>query len=130
VIELAMVRRMIRRGLLLAPLVVAALGLYLGAPAATSAAIGMGLAIANLWLAARVIGGVADNNPSLLVLAALFAMVAGLAALTGAAFVLQSMRIVSFPVAGFTLIGTHLVLVLWEAARAFPVAERRTQTGS
>jgi hypothetical protein len=130
VIELAMVRRMIRRGLLLAPLVVAALGLYGGAPAATSAAIGMGLAIANLWLAARVIGGVADNNPSLLVLAALFAMVAGLAALTGAAFVLQSMRIVSFPVAGFTLIGTHLVLVLWEAARAFPVAERRTQTGS
>jgi hypothetical protein len=36
---------------------------------------------------------------------------------------LQALDLVSFPVTGFTLVGAHLALVLWEAARAHPVAK-------
>jgi hypothetical protein len=126
-----MVVRMARRGLALAPLVIAVCWLALGAVGAASAAAGMAMALANLWLAGRIIGGVADNNPALLLAAALLAFGGGLALLTGVAFALQATKLVSFPVTGFTLIGTHLVLVLWEAARAFPIAGRTTtETGS
>jgi len=47
----------------------------------------------------------------------------GLAILTGIAFLLRTTDAFYFPVTGFTLIGAHLVLVLWEAARAYPVAK-------
>jgi hypothetical protein len=44
----------------------------------------------------------------------------GLAVLTAIAFGLQQLDIVNFTVTGITLICSHLVLVLWEAARAYP----------
>jgi hypothetical protein len=130
-IELGMVARMARRGLALAPLVIAGCWLAFGPVGAASAAAGMAMALANLWIAGRIIGGVADNNPGLLMAAALLAFGGGLAVLTALAFALQATTLVSWPVTGFTLIGTHLVLVLWEAARAFPVARSTTtETGS
>jgi hypothetical protein len=130
-IELSMARRMARRAALLAPAVVVLCWLAAGASGAVSAAAGIVMALANLWLAARIIGGVAENNPALLMVGAMLAFGGGLVALTGVAFALQTVQLVSFPVTGFTLIGTHLVLVLWEAARAFPATgPTTTQTGS
>jgi hypothetical protein len=79
------------------------------------------MALGNLWLAARIIGGVADNNPGLLMAAGMVAFGLGLAVLTGIALGLQALDLVSFPVTGFTLIGAHFALVLWEGARAYPV---------
>ena len=120
-IELGMVRRMVRRGLLAAPLLVLGLWLWGGYEAALSGGLGIGIALFNLWLTARVIGGVADTSPQLLLVAALVAFGLSLGLLAGIAFGLRSIDAVSFPVAGLTLIATHLGLVLWEAARAFPV---------
>jgi hypothetical protein len=120
VIELGMVHRMLRRGALAAPLLVAVLALTGGMRTALSGAVGLALALVNLWLAGRIIGGVAENNPSLLMGAAFVALGAGLALLTGLALALQALDLVSFRVAGFTLVGAHIALVLWEAARAYP----------
>ncbi len=117
-----MVGRMMRRGALAAPAVLAGLWAWDGGRAALSGAVGLGLALLNLWLAARVIGGVADTSPHLLLLAAMVAFALGLGLLTGIAFALQAAGVVSFPVTGWTLIGAHLGLVLWEAGRAFPVS--------
>lgn len=114
-----MVRRMIGRGIRIAPLVVAALWIAGDARWGLSAAVGLALALANLWFQARIIGGVAENNPQLLLPAAMTAFVLGLAVLTGAAFALKAADVVFFPVTGLTLIGAHLVLVLWEAAGAY-----------
>ncbi|MFN2489189.1 MAG: hypothetical protein ABR529_05545 [Actinomycetota bacterium] len=125
-IELRMVHRMIRMGLFAAPAVVAILWAWGGAEAAVSSAVGLVMALANLWLAGRIIGGVADNNPQLLLAAAMVAFGAGLGLLTGSTLALQALDLVSFPVAGLTLIGTHLVLVTWEAARAYPVKSPST----
>ena len=126
-----MVSRMIRTGALAAPAVLIALWAFGGGRAALSGAVGLCLALLNLWLAARVIGGVADTSPQLLLFAALVAFGLGLGALTAIAFALQAIGAVSFRVAGLTLVGTHLGLVLWEAGRAFPPAGagRRSRDG-
>lgn len=123
-IELGMVRRMIARGAMLAPVVAAILWLAVDARWAFSAAVGIALALGNLWLAARVIGGVAENNPQLVLAAGVIVFALGLAILTGIAFALKASELVFFPVTGLSLIGAHLVLVLWEASGAYARLDR------
>jgi ATP synthase protein I len=127
VIEVRMVRRMALRALALSPVVIGGVALA-GALAENagaavewglSAAIGLAMTIGNLWLAAAIIGGVAERDPRLLLPAALGAFALGLMLLTGIAFVLQKADLVYFPVTGFVLIGSHLGLVLWDAAGAY-----------
>jgi hypothetical protein len=119
VIELALVYRMIRRGLLLSPIVIAVLAVFGGVEWALSAAIGMALALANLWVAARIIGGVVENRQELVMVAAFAAFILGLALLTVAAIVIKKIESLYFPVTGFVLIGAHMTLVTWEAADRF-----------
>ena len=120
-IEMQMVFRMARKAMYLTPAVVAALWFFGGLVWALSGALGIAMTLANLWFAARIIGGVADNNPTLLLLAAMGAFTLGLALLGAIAFGLQALDIADFPVVGFTLIGTHLVLVISEAGAAYPI---------
>lgn len=122
-VELQMVKRMMVRGLYLAPILTAALWLWNGSEYAFSGAVGLGLTLLNLYLAAQVIGRVAENSPRLLLPAAMVAFTLGLAVITGISFVLKSTGVIYFPVTGFTLIGTHLLLVISEA-----VAGRDKQT--
>ena len=117
-----MVRRMTRTAVLVLPVLVVGLWLWGGGEAALSGAIGLAMALANLWLAARVIGGVAETNPQLLVGAGMIAFALGLGGLTALALGLQAIGIVSFPVTGLTLVGAHLAVVLWEGGRSFPVS--------
>lgn len=118
-----MVRRMIVRGLYLAPVLVVALWLWAGPHFAFSGAAGLALTLVNLVFAAAVIGKVAETAPRMLVVAAMVAFTIGLAIVTGVSFVLKTTGAVFFPVTGFTLIATHLLLVLWEA-----VAGRGTES--
>lgn len=127
-IELQMVRRMARRGLSLAPVLVAALWIFGDARWALSGAVGVGMTIGNLWFAARIIGGVAENNPRLLLPAAFTSFVFGLLILTGIALGLRATDVVEFPITGFVLIGSHLGLVLWEAAGAYDKVGRAAGT--
>jgi len=120
-IEMQMVVRMAKRALLLTPVLVVALWIFGGPVWALSGAVGVAMTLANLWAAARIIGGVADNNPNLLLIAAMVAFTLGLGLLAGVAFGLQALDIVDFPVVGFTLIGTHMALVIAEAGSAFPI---------
>lgn len=114
-IELQMVRRMIIRGLYLAPALLLALWLWNGTDYAISGIAGLGLTLLNLVFAAAIIGKVAETAPRMLLVAAMVAFTIGLAIVTGISFMLKTSGAVYFPVTGFTLIGTHLLLVLWEA---------------
>lgn len=116
-----MVHRMAKRALYLAPVVATALWIFGGPLFAVSGLIGIAMTLANLWAAARIIGGIADNNPTLLLVGAMVAFTLGLGLLAGLAFGLQALDLADFPVVGFTLIGTHMVLVLSEFATAYPV---------
>ncbi|MDQ3660328.1 MAG: hypothetical protein M3454_04560 [Actinomycetota bacterium] len=111
-----MVARMVRRGLWLAPALGAALWLWGGPLYAWSGVAGLAMALLNLWLSARLIGGAADRNPELLMTVGLATFVLGLILVTCIALILNAMDLVFFPVTGVSLAGTHLVLVLWEAS--------------
>lgn len=121
-----MVRRMAIKGLLVAPAVVAALWIADGAGWALSGAVGLGMTVLNLWLAAKIIGTVAERNPKLLIAAAMVAFATGLALLTLIAVALKATDVVYFPVTGITLVVAHLALVLWEAA-PFSVPKKSSQ---
>lgn len=122
-----MVKRMIVRGLCLAPVLVTGLWLWNGADYAISGAAGLAMTLINLLLAARIIGGVAENNPKLLLPAAMLAFTLGLAILSAIAFALKASDVVNFPVTGITLVVAHLVLVLWEAAGAYKIKPTAVQ---
>lgn len=115
-IELQMVRRMTLRALAVAPIVVAALWIWGGSRYGISAIIGIGMTILNLYLSGLLIGKVADSKPEFLMPAAIATFMLGLLVLTGIALLLRTTDTVYFPVTGFVLIGSHLLVVLWEAA--------------
>ena len=119
-----MVRRMAYRGLLISPLIIGGLALWNGTEYAVSGAVGLALSLGNLWLSARIIGGVAEKTPRLLLPVAMATFALGLLLLTGIALALRALDAVYFPVTGFTLVGTHLGLVLWEAAGAYQKIDR------
>jgi len=129
VIELQMVYRMIKKGVLIAPAVILPFFIWGGVDEGVSALIGIAMALLNLLLAARIIGGVAENKPGMLLPAAMFAFMLGLAVLTAIAFGLEALDFVTFKITGLVLIGTHLGLVLWEAAGAYPVKNVSSQHG-
>lgn len=118
-IEQEMVRRMAVRGFITAPMVIGVLWLVGGADYVVSAAAGLAMTLGNLYLSARIIGGVAERSPHLLMAAAMLALALGLVLLTVVAIGLRSLELVYFPVTGFVLIGSHLTLVLWEAPAAY-----------
>jgi hypothetical protein len=128
VIELQMVRRMAVRGLLISPIVLAVLAAFGGARYGVSAAAGLAMTLLNLWLSGWIIGGVAGKNPELLLPAGLATFTLGLLLLTGIALWLRAADLVYFPVTGLVLVGSHLLLVLWEAAGAYEHADGKAVT--
>jgi hypothetical protein len=129
VIEQRLVACMARRCLWIAPAVMAGAWVLGGPGYALSALVGLVMTLANLWLAARIIGGVAQSNPALLMGAGFAAFALGLALLTAIAFWLQTISAITFPVTGFVLIGAHLLLVLWVASDAYPNGDENKRPG-
>ena len=119
-----MVRRMALRAVLIAPFVIAAVAAFGGTRYGLSAAVGIAMTLLNLWLSAWIIGGVAEKNPDLLLPAGLATFTLGLLLLTGIALGLRAADVVYFPVTGIVLVGSHLLLVLWEAAGAYGHIDR------
>ena len=123
-IESQMVHRMILRGLFISPLVIAALAAFGGIRYGVSGGAGLAMTLLNLWLSGRIIGGVAEKNPQLLLPAGLATFTLGLLLLTGIALGLRAADLVYFPVTGLVLVGSHLLLVLWEAAGSYGDADK------
>ena len=115
-IELAMVKRMLRRGALVLVLVALVLAVLDGPESSLSGSLGVALALLNLWVAGRIIGGIAENAPHLLMPAALASFVFAGLLLTVSGVVLQDSTAIDFKVTGVALVATHLLLVTWEAA--------------
>ncbi len=111
-----MVRRMVRRALLAAPLVIPALALLRGAVGAPSAAIGLALLVVNLWIGGRIIGGLAENRPELLMAGAMIGLFIGLGLVILSGTYLKGVSGVDFAITGLVFAVGHLVLVTWEAS--------------
>jgi hypothetical protein len=112
--EPELARDIVRRGLPVAPVVIAIAGAIAGINGALSAAVAVGLVLTNFALAAVSLAWAARVNLALLMAVALFGYLVRLGLLFVVVLVLQDMswmHLVSF---GITLIVTHLGLLAWE----------------
>jgi hypothetical protein len=116
---------MAKRGLPLLPVLVLVAGLIWGADGAASGAFAVALVLANLALSAALLGWAARISLALLMGAALGGFALRLLLLTVVVWAVKDQAWVDITALGFTLVVTHLGLLVWEtrhvsASLAFP----------
>ncbi|MEO7397933.1 MAG: ATP synthase subunit I [Ilumatobacteraceae bacterium] len=123
--EVDISRDMIRRGLIVAPVLVAICGVIWGMRGVSSSAYGIALVLFNFGMAAGLIAVTARISLGLMMAAILFGYLIRLGILFLAFFVVKDFGWVSRPALGATMIVTHLGLLVWElkfvaASLAYP----------
>lgn len=123
--ELAVSRDMVRRGLIVAPLLILGGWVVWGADGAWSTGLGLLLVLVNFGLAAGLIAWAARISLSLMMAACLGGYVARLALITIVVLLVKDQSWVSIPALGTSIIVSHLGLLFWElryvaASLAFP----------
>jgi len=112
--EVAVSKDMIKRGLLVAPLLVAVCAVIWGADGAWSSMYGIAIVLANFALAAAMIAGAARISIGLMMGATLFGYLIRLGLIFLAVLLVRDASWISFPALGSTIIVTHLGLLFWE----------------
>jgi hypothetical protein len=105
---------MIKRGLLVAPALIAVCAVIWGADGAWSSAYGIAIVLANFALAALFISTAAKISLGLMMAATLFGYLVRLALIFVAVWLVVDASWISFPALGSTIIITHLGLLFWE----------------
>jgi hypothetical protein len=116
---------MSRRALFLVPIAVGFGAAFWGLHGALSAVFGLALAVANLVLAAVILSWAARVSLVAMAAAALGGYLVRLGLLTAAVFAVRHQHWVAWVPLAFTLIVTHLALLIWEtryvsASLAYP----------
>jgi hypothetical protein len=104
----------VRRGLMVAPVVVGACGLIRGWDGVASAAIALGIVLVNFLAAAAIMTRAAKSGPTAIGAAALGGYVLRLAVILVALVLLRHQPWIDLPTLGFVIVGTHLGLLVWE----------------
>jgi hypothetical protein len=112
--EVAVTRDMIKRGVIVAPVMIAVCGVIWGADGAWSSAYGIVIVLANFALAAGLIAFTAPISLGLMMGAVLFGYLVRLGLIFLAVWVVVDAAWISFPALGATIIVTHLGLLVWE----------------
>ena len=112
--EIAVSRDMIKRGLVVAPVLIALCGVIWGMDGVWSGAYGIAIVLANFALAAAFIASAARISLGLMMAATLFGYLIRLALIFLAVWLVQDAAWISFPALGSTIIITHLGLLFWE----------------
>lgn len=112
--EVAVSRDMIRRGLIVAPVLVAICAVIWGADGAWSSLYGIAIVLANFALAASTIAWSARISIGLMMGATLFGYLIRLGLIFLAVWLVRDASWISFPALGSTIIVTHLGLLFWE----------------
>ena len=105
---------MIKRGLVVAPLLVAICGVIWGGDGAWSSLYGIVLVLANFALAAGLIAVTIRISLTLMMAAVLFGYLVRLGLLFVAVYAVKDAAWISLPALGATIIVTHLGLLVWE----------------
>ena len=126
---------MIRRSLPVLPVLVLVAGLIWGVNGALSAAFAIGLVFLNFLFAASLLAWSARISLGLMMVAALGGFILRLALITVAVLLVKDMSWVSLVPLGFTLIITHLGLLIWETRHlsislAYPTMKPRLRGGN
>lgn len=103
-----------KRGLLVAPVIIAACGVIWRADGAWSSAYGIALVLANFLLAAATIATTARISLGLMMGGVLFGYLIRLGLIFIAVWLVKDAGWISLPALGATIIVTHLGLLAWE----------------
>ena len=112
--EVDVSRDMIRRGLIVTPLIVGICWLIWGTDGAISSAYAIALVLVNFAVAAGLIAVTARISLALLMGSILFGYLARLGLIFLAVFLVRDASWISLPALGATIIVTHLGLLVWE----------------
>lgn len=112
--EVHVSRDMIKRGLIVAPVLVGICAVLWGGDGALSSAYGIALVLANFALAAGIISATARISLGLLMGATLFGYLIRLGLIFLAVYLVKDAGWISLPALGATIIVTHLGLLFWE----------------
>jgi hypothetical protein len=112
--EVAVSADMVKRGLIVAPVIIAVCLVIWGLDGALSSAYGIVIVLANFALAARLISSTAPISLGLMMGAILFGYLLRLGLIFGAVWIVRDAAWISFPALGATIIVTHLGLLVWE----------------
>ena len=112
--EVGVSKDMIKRGLLVAPLMIAVCAVIWGVDGAWSSMYGIAIVLANFALAAALIAGAARISIGLMMGATLFGYLIRLGLIFLAVLLVKDASWISLPALGSTIIVTHLGLLFWE----------------
>jgi hypothetical protein len=112
--EVSVSRDIVRRGLIVAPVLVAICGVIWGVDGAWSSAYAIALVLVNFGLAAAFIAVTARIGLTLMMAAILFGYLVRLGLIFLAVFLVRDAGWISLPALGASIIVTHLGLLIWE----------------
>ena len=112
--EVGVSKDMIRRGLVVAPLLIAVCGFVWGLHGAYSSAYGVAIVLVNFALAAGLVAVTARISIGLMMGAVLFGYLVRLGLIFLAVLLVKESGWISLPALGATIIVTHLGLLIWE----------------
>lgn len=114
-VEAMMAGHIVRRGIVLGPLLVAAFWLAAGPASAIAAAIGVAVVMANFWLGGWILSRAAMVSLSLYHAAALFGFFVRLGLITGSMFLVAWLFDIDRTSFGIAAVGSYVVLLTLEA---------------
>ena len=112
--EVGVSNDMIKRGLMVAPVLIGVCAVIWGGDGAWSSAYGIAIVLANFALAAGLIAAAARISVALMMGATLFGYLIRLGLIFLAVLLVKDASWISLPALGSTIIVTHLGLLFWE----------------
>ena len=113
-VEMRIALDLARRAVIVAPILMLAVGLWRGLDAAGAVALAVAIVVVNWLLAAISLGWAARNSPNLLMGVALFGFIARLALITAVGAGVKALDIVDWPVFCGALLLAYGGLLVWE----------------
>jgi len=105
---------LVKRGLIVAPVLIAAGALLGGTSGAASVAYGLAIVLLNFWLSAATITFTSRISLALMMGGVLFGFLIRLAVIFGAVLLVKDAEWLNLVALGITIIITHLGLLAWE----------------
>jgi hypothetical protein len=112
--EVGVTKDMVRRGLIVAPLLIAVCGVIWGIDGAYSSAYAVAIVLLNFALAATLVAVTARISLGLMMGAVLFGYLIRLGLIFLAVYLVKDTSWISLPALGTAIIVTHLGLLIWE----------------
>lgn len=112
--EVSVSRDIVRRGLIVAPVLIAVCAVIWGVDGAWSSAYAISIVLVNFALAAAFIAVTARISLTLMMAAILFGYLVRLGLIFLAVYLVRDAGWISLPALGTTIIVTHLGLLVWE----------------